>query len=171
MIKQIKLVVVSSLFVLTSSLPAMAGEKQLASVSVKIGYFNLGMVKANCPMAASSDILKAQAESQLRDELESSNKMIQKMKADKKDANEIQAAIQKAQSMLSAKQEALAQLVQAQASQVNMKIVQAVSQVAKEKDLDVIVDGQSIYAGGQKFLDSGVDVTKEIISKVNSNQL
>jgi hypothetical protein len=43
--------------------------------------------------------------------------------------------------------------------------------VAKDKGLDIIVDGQSIFAGGQKFLDSGIDVTKEVISKLNNSQI
>jgi Skp family chaperone for outer membrane proteins len=151
--------------------PCFAVDTQPLQVSVKLGYFSLGMVKANFPLAASSDLLKAQAEAQLREEFDSSNKLIQQLKSEKKPEAEIQKAVQIAQAKISAKQEALAQLVQAQANQVTLRIAQACTQVARDKGLDIIVDGQSIFAGGQKFLDSGIDVTKEVISKLNNSQI
>ena len=43
------------------------------------------------------------------------------------------------------------------------RIFGAVNQVAKDKGLDLIVDGAGVFAGGQKVLDSGVDVTEDIV--------
>lgn len=139
---------------------------QESPVSVKIGYFNLGMVKANYPLAASSEILKAQAESQLREEARSLNETLQKMKDEKRPDAEIRDHIESSQTKITAKQQALGQLLQTQSQQVRMAIGQAVSLVAKERGLDIVVDGQAIFAGGQKFLDNGTDVTKDVIGKL-----
>lgn len=137
-----------------------------SAVTVKIGYLNLGMVKANFPQAANSEILKAQAEAQLREEARTLNDALQKLKEEKKPEEEIKKHIEISQTKINAKQQALAQLLQTQENQVRVSIAQAVNAVAKEKGLDIIVDGQSIFAGGQKFLDNGVDVTREVIAKL-----
>ncbi|MBZ0187968.1 MAG: OmpH family outer membrane protein [Candidatus Obscuribacterales bacterium] len=153
----------STAFVAQVNHPLLAQE---SPVSVRIAYFNLGMVKANYPLAASSEILKAQAEAQLREEARSLNETLQKMKDDKKPESEIKDQIEISQTKITAKQQALGQLLQSQSQQVRMAIGQAVNIVAKEKGLDIVVDGQAIFAGGQKFLDNGVDVTRDVISKL-----
>lgn len=146
--------------------PAVSAQGQGSSVSVKLGYLNLGMVKANFPQAANSEILKAQAESQLREEARSLNEALQKMRDAKKPQEEIKKHIEISQTKITAKQQALAQLLQVQSNQVRVAIAQAVNAVAKEKGLDIIVDGQAIFAGGQRFLDNGVDVTRDVIAKL-----
>ncbi|MBP7862565.1 OmpH family outer membrane protein [bacterium] len=157
------LVLVSAL--LTASIsPAMAQ----SAVSVKLGYFSLGMVRANYAEASTSEGLKAQAEAQLRQSAEEANSRIQKMREEKKPTEEIEKAIREAQTKLGAKQEALAQLVETSTSTVTAKIMQAANLVAKDKGVDIVVDGQHVFAGGQKFLDSGVDLTKEIIERLKS---
>src|ERR1700734_2320029 len=94
---------------LTITAPALA-QKSAVPVSVKIGYFNEALVKASFPAAAGSETLKAQAESQLRKDLDDANKQIQTMKDQKKSADEIQKAIDNAQISMTAKQQALAEL-------------------------------------------------------------
>ena len=149
-----------------SFVPMTLAQGQGGAVSVKLGYLNLGMVKANFPQAANSEILKAQAEAQLREEARSLNEALQKMKDEKKPEESIKKHIEISQTKITAKQQALAQLLQAQSNQVRIAIAQAVNSVAKEKGLDIIVDGQAIFAGGQKFLDNGVDVTRDVIAKL-----
>lgn len=163
----------AALLMALSSLSAMDAQAQGQStssgpspVTVKIGYLNLGMVKANFPQAANSEILKAQAEAQLREEARTLNEALQKLKEDKKPEDEIKKHIEISQTKINAKQQALAQLLQTQENQVRVAIAQSVNAVAKEKGLDIIVDGQSIFAGGQKFLDNGIDVTREVIAKL-----
>jgi hypothetical protein len=33
------------------------------------------------------------------------------------------------------------------------------------------VDGQAVFAGGRKFLDNGVDVTKEVIARLKDDDV
>ena len=71
------------------------------------------------------------------------------------------------QAEINAKQQALAQLVQSAQSQATEKLYTAVNMVAKEKGLDVIIDGAGVFAGGKMVLENGQDVTLDIISKLS----
>lgn len=160
---------IRNLFLVSALLSASVSPALAQSaVSVKLGYFSLGMVRANYAEASTSEGLKAQAEAQLRQSAEEANSRIQKMREEKKPTEEIEKAIREAQTKLGAKQEALAQLVETSTSAVTAKIMQAANLVAKEKGVDIVVDGQHVFAGGQKFLDSGVDLTKDIIERLKS---
>jgi len=141
---------------------ANAQNKTAQSATVKIGYFNLAMVKATTP-AGDSEALKNQAERNLRADIETGQKAIEKAKADKKTDDELKAMVKQVQTELAAKQQALAQLVQAATLQDTQRLVGAVSNVAKKKGLDLIVDANAVYAGGKEVLDKGVDVTADVV--------
>lgn len=147
-------------------LPANA-QKAASATTLKVGYFNLNLVKASSPDAAGSESLKNQAESQLRREVEEANKNLQKALSDKKPQEEVQKMAKEVQTEINAKQKALAELVQAATAQANQKIYQAVNQVAAEKSLDLVVDGAGVYAGGQKVIDNGQDITADVIKKLS----
>lgn len=147
-------------------LPASA-QKAASATTLKVGYFNLNLVKASSPDAAGSESLKNQAESQLRREVEEANKNLQKALSEKKPQEEVQKMAKEVQTEINAKQKALAELVQAATAQANQKIFQAVNQVAAEKGLDLVVDGAGVYAGGQKVIDNGQDITSEVIKKLS----
>jgi len=149
---------------LITVMPALA-QKPASTVSVKIGYFNEALVKASFPEAAGSETLKAQAESQLRKDLDDANRQIQQMQEQKKPTDEIQKAIKDAQISINAKQQALAELVQSQNAVVRDKIVQAVNAVGREKGLDLVVNGEGLFMGGKTVLDSGTDITNDIDRK------
>jgi Skp family chaperone for outer membrane proteins len=141
---------------------ADAQNKTASSTTVKIGYFNLAMVKATTP-AGDSEGLKNQAERNLRADIETGQKAIEKAKADKKTDEELKAMVKQVQTELAAKQQALAQLVQAATMQDTQRLVGAVSNVAKKKGLDLIVDANAVYAGGKEVLDKGIDVTADVV--------
>ncbi len=148
-----------------AAVPAFA-QKPASSVSVKIGYFNEALVKASFPEAAGSETLKAQAESQLRKDLDDANKVIATMQEQKKPSEEIQKAIRDAQVSINAKQQALAELVQSQNAVVRDKIVQAVNTVGKEKGLDLVINGEGLFMGGKTVLDNGTDITNDVVKKL-----
>ncbi len=151
----------ASLLVAGTLSPAFA-QKSASATSLKIGYFNLQMVKAS-GTGGDAEALKNQAESQLRRDIEAGQKAIQKAREDKKSEEDLKKIVQQVQTELAAKQQALAQLVQTQNQIETQRLMGAVNQVAKDKGLDLIVDGAGVFAGGQKVLDSGVDVTDDIV--------
>jgi Skp family chaperone for outer membrane proteins len=145
--------------------PAYAqGSKTTATpTSVKMGYFNLALVKASFPEAAGSDQLRQNAESMLRQKVVDGNSALQKAQKDGKSKQELDQMAKDIQLEVNAAQQALAQLVQQQAASATQAIAIAVNRVARDRSLDVVVDGAGVYAGGDKIVNNGVDVTQEII--------
>ena len=157
------LAAVMTLFV---SAPVSA-QKTATATTLKVGYFNLALVKASSPDAAGSETLKNQAEQQLRHDVEEANKRLQKAQSDKKPTEEVQKLAKEIQLEINAKQQALATLVQNATQQASAKIYAASAQVAQERGLDLVIDGAGVFAGGQKIIDNGQDITAEVIKKVN----
>ena len=147
------------------SAPAFA-QKAATAINVKVGYVNLGLIKASTPTSASSEELKAKAEAFLKASVEESNKRLAKAKEEKKSEDEIKKLVSDLQTQINAKQQAYAELVQSANQQATATIAQAVAQVAADKGLDIVVDGQGVLAGGQKLIDNGQDITKEVVAKL-----
>jgi Skp family chaperone for outer membrane proteins len=150
--------------------PALAQKTSANSVTIKMGYFNLVLIKSAFPQAAESEALRIQAENQLKQDLDTANKQILKMQDEKKSTDEIQKAVHENQVVINAKQEALVRLLQTQNAMARDRIIQAVNQVAQEKGLDIIFDGEGLYAGGKTVLDNGLDVTDEIKKKLQPSE-
>lgn len=151
------------------SQPAFA-QKSATPTSVKLGYFNLLLVKASYPESAGSESLRTQAESQLRRDLEDANKTLQKAQDDKKSKEELEKLARDLQSGINAKNQALTQLVQTQLAIANQNIAQAVNTIAHDRGLDLVVDSSTILAGGDKLVNNGVDVTEDVIKKLAPQQ-
>lgn len=130
-----------------------------SSISVKIGYINLALVKAAYPESAGSEALRVQAENQLRRDVEEGNKQLTKLQEDKKPKEEIEKKAQNLQIEINAKQRALIELVQTQQQIANQQIATTVAKVAKDKGLDMVVDGAGVFFGGDKIVSSGEDIT------------
>lgn len=146
-------------------LPAQA-QKSASPFQVKIGYFNLALVKASYPEAAGSDTLRNNAEAMLRRDVEEGNKRLQKAQEDKKPKEEIEKMARDLQTEVNAKQQALIQLVQLQANTANQNIGQAVNNVAREKGLDLVIDGAGVFAGGDKVVTNGQDITDDVVKRL-----
>jgi len=124
------------------------------------------MVKLACPEAAGSEALRLQAEAQLKRDAEEGNRKIEKAQNEKKPAEEVQKMIVQIQTEINAKQQALGQLLQTSSALANEKIARAVNAVARENDLDLVVDGAGVFTGGQQVLENGLDITSETIKKL-----
>jgi Skp family chaperone for outer membrane proteins len=160
--KRIQCVTVLTFTCLSLIAPAIAQK----SATVKIGYFNQALVRASYPEAAGNEALKNQAENQLRHDVDNANKQIQQMQQDKKSADEIQKAVRESQIAINAKTQALTQLLQTQNAMAREKVQEAVNLVAKEKGLDLVIDGEGVFAGGKTVLDNGVDITNDVVKKL-----
>lgn len=148
-----------------ATVPAFAA----GAVSVKIGYFNLALVKASNPESAGSETLRVNAENQLRRFVEEGNKRLTKMQDEKKPKEDIEREAKQLQTEINAQQRALIELVQSQTQMANQQIAGAVARVAKEKTLDLVVDGAGVFAGGDKVVSSGEDITDAIIKILAPN--
>lgn len=159
-----KAIALSAIIALTSAIPSFAAA---SPISVKVGYFNLQLVKASFPEAAGSETLREQAQNQLRRDVEEGNKMLQKLQEDKKPKEDIEKSARQLQTEINAKQQALIQLVQTQLAIANQTIASAVASVAKDKGLDLVIDVNGVFAGGEKVVSNGEDITDAIVKKLN----
>jgi Skp family chaperone for outer membrane proteins len=144
--------------------------KTATATSVKIGYFNLNLVKAVYPGSTESESLKTQAEAQLKNDVENANKNIQKLRDAKKSEDEVTKAVHDTQLSINAEQGALAKLIQGQVQVARERIYGAVNQVAKDKGLDIVIDADGLFAGGKTVLNNGVDITQDL-TKILAPQL
>ncbi|MDR3616319.1 MAG: OmpH family outer membrane protein [Candidatus Obscuribacterales bacterium] len=148
---------------LGANVPALAqSAKSATATSVKIGYFNLNLVKSVYPGSAESESLKNQAEAQLKNDVENANKNIQKLRDAKKSEEEVTKAVHDTQLSINAEQGALAKLIQGQVQVARERIYGAVNQVAKDKGLDIVIDADGLFAGGKTVLANGIDITQDL---------
>jgi len=147
---------------------AEAGPSTAQSTNIKMGYFNLALVKAAYPEAKESESLRERADSQLKRDVDDSNRQIQKARDEKKSPEEIRKLTEQLQLEVNAKQKAVSELVQTESATATQKILGAVNSVARAKGLDLVVDGAGVYAGGQKILDNGVDITEDIVKELQA---
>jgi Skp family chaperone for outer membrane proteins len=159
-----------AVLLLGANVPALAQSKTATATSVKIGYFNLNLVKAVYPGSAESESLKNQAEAQLKNDVENANKNIQKLRDAKKSEDEVTKAVHDTQLSINAEQGALAKLIQGQVQVARERIYGAVNQVAKDKGLDIVIDADGLFAGGKTVLNNGVDITQDL-TKILAPQL
>src|SRR3990167_310554 len=146
-------------------------QKSATPTQIKIGYFNLALVKASYPEAAGSETLRTTAESQLRRDVEEGNKRLQKAQEEKKPREELEKMAREMQVEINAKQQALIQLVQTQAAIATQNIAQAVNSVARDKSLDLVVDGAGVFAGGDKIVANGLDITEDVVKRLQPQAL
>ena len=148
-------------------IPAHAvAEKAAQPVSVKMGYFNLQTVKAAYPEAAAANSLEEKAKEMLRRDVEEANKELAEMQKVNKPKEEIDKRVKELQAVIAAKQQALAQLLSSNTQEANRAIAQAANAVAKDKGLDLVIDGAGIFAGGDKFVNNGEDVTEAMVKRL-----
>jgi Skp family chaperone for outer membrane proteins len=153
------------------AIPANAASGNAAQpVSAKLGYFNLQMVKASYPEAAAVNSLEEKAKEMLRHNVEEGNKQLQEMQKAGKPKEEIEKKQHELQTAIAAQQQALGQLLSSNSIEANRAIAQAAVAVAKDKGLDVVIDGAGIFAGGEKFINNGEDVTDAVIKRLVPQQ-
>lgn len=143
-----------------------AVEKVAEPLSVKVAYFNFGKIRAGIPEVSNAEAIRINAEAQLRKDVETWNSRLIKMREEKKPAAEIEKTKQEGQTVVRAKQEALAQLVESANLSVRVRVAQAAEAEARARSIDLVVDGQGLYAGGQKVFDHGVDITQAVLKRL-----
>ncbi len=165
----LKLLILSLIAQVSMSLAASAldaPEKPAEPLTVKVAYFNFGRIRAGIPEVSNAEAIRINSEAQLRKDVETWNNKLLKMREEKKPAAEIEKTKQEGQTVVRAKQEALAQLVEAANLSVRVRVAQAAEAEAKERNIDLVIDGQGLYAGGQKVFDHGIDITQSVLKRL-----
>lgn len=156
-----------AVYLVTTQLSSMAAGGSAQNMSVKMGYFNLNLVKATYPESATATALEERAKDQLRRDVEQANSILQEMQKQNKTKDELEKKARELQIEISAKQQALGQLLANNTAEANRAIASAVNAVAKEKGLDMVIDGAGIFAGADKLAAGGEDVTELVVKRLN----
>lgn len=132
----------------------------------KSGWFSRGKVIAYSASQQKREMLKAQAESQLRQSAQEAINVLQKMQKDGRPTSEITAEEARRKSQVESQQKALAELVGKSMSEGRAELAEAVAAVAREKGLTLVLDVDGIFYGGEDLKDTSRDVTDAVISKM-----
>lgn len=146
-----------------------SSEKVVEPLTVRVAYFNFGKIRAAIPEVSNAEAIRINAEAQLRSDVETWNSKLRKMREEKQPAAEIEKTKNEGQTVVRAKQEALAQLVDSASLSVRVRVAKAAEAEAKERNFDLVIEGQGLYAGGQKVFDHGVDITQGVLKRVLSD--
>ena len=160
------LIGLSSAVFANSAVAADVPEKVVDPLTVKVAYFNLGKIRAGLPEVSNAEAIRINSEAQLRKDVDTWNQKLMKMREEKQSASEIEKTKQEGQAVVRAKQEALAQLVESASLSVRVRVAQAAEAEARARNIDLVVDGQGLYAGGQKVFDHGVDITQAVLKRL-----
>lgn len=132
----------------------------------KSAWFSRGKVLAYSASQQKRELLKAQAESQLRQSAQEAINVLQKMQKDGRPTSDISAEEARRKSQVESQQKALAELVGRSMSEGRAELAEAVAAVAREKGLTLILDLDGIFYGGEDLKDTSRDVTDAVISKM-----
>ncbi|MBC7999973.1 MAG: OmpH family outer membrane protein [Leptolyngbya sp.] len=154
----------------TSVAPAAVGVAKAAIKTSpllgKSAWFSRGKVLAYSASQQKREMLKAQAESQLRQSAQEAINVLQKMQKDGRPTADITAEEARRKTQVESQQKALAELVGKSMSEGRSELVEAVAAVAREKGLTLVLDLDGIFYGGEDLKDTSRDVTDAVISKM-----
>ena len=137
-------------------------------LTAKYGYFNLPLLRSRIPQLLQSEVLKVTVENQLRRQIDETNKSLLDAQKAGKSKQEIDAMTQTFQTEASASQKALVDIIQTQRALETQSIASAVSKVAKDRGLDIIVESTGTFAGNSNLASAGVNITQNLIELLSS---
>lgn len=132
----------------------------------KTAWFSRGRVLGSSAAQQKRELLKAQAESQLRQSAQEAINVLEKMQKDGRPLSEITAEEGKRKAQVEHQQKALAELVGKSMSEGRAELLEAVAAVAREKGLSLVLDLDGIFYGGEELRETSRDVTDAVISRM-----
>jgi Skp family chaperone for outer membrane proteins len=136
------------------------------SMQNRIGYFNMEYIKKNYPAWQHAENDAIAAEKSLVQEIAASNKQLADANAQHKSSEEIGVMAAEMRARVSSLQNQLVTEVKRKRQVAQDSIGKAVAASAGEQGLDIVLEGQSVYQGGQQLLQNGVDITSALCSSL-----
>jgi Skp family chaperone for outer membrane proteins len=146
--------------------PLPRTSEKRSAMQVNFGYFSLAELKSRKEVV-DADTYETQCITNIRNDVESGNKRLQAMQDSKAPKSEIDKAAEELQTKINAEQqeELEARLHQSWEAQ---KIAIAIERTAKKENLRIVLDQGGIYAGRDKVVSSGIDITEEVSRLMDS---
>jgi Skp family chaperone for outer membrane proteins len=159
--RAITLAFVSSCLVVS---PAFAGGP------LKVGYLDLNKIKVLYPDAAQAESMKQNAELQLADVVLKANRALAQAQLEKKSPQDLEKLQKDLQLQVQGMQQGIRLMVDQQTSAAYQKISGVAVEVASDRGLDVVVDSNTVFAGGAPLLKNGEDLTDPVLRKLLAQQ-
>lgn len=134
-----------------------------AAVTVKVGYFSLAKVKQEYTVSKDADAFRTQAEATLRKEVADGNQSLVDAQNRHVSKAEIEQMARDLQQRINAHQSDLIKQTQDRRKQADDLIGAAAAEVARQNGLDVMLDGEGVFGGGDKLVTAGADCTDAIL--------
>ena len=129
----------------------------------KFGYFDLKVIRNTFPDSVAFEQARYTGEDQLRATASAANVQLKQFQEEKHSDTEIQSERTKLQTAVDSKTGSFVRQMLATNLNITEKIKQAALKTAEARGVDVILDANAVFFGGGKILQSGVDVTADMM--------
>lgn len=149
-----------------SSATAGPSGKTAETIFIRLGYFDAHEIKASYTPCVIADKARANARQTIEQMLEKNNRELQDMHAEGKSKSEIAKRAEQLQIELNAQNNIVYALAAVQVKTAREKLGAAVVEMAKDRDLDIIVDAATVWQGAQLVGENGMDVTGRLLKQL-----
>jgi Skp family chaperone for outer membrane proteins len=138
------------------------GKKAATPFSTNLAYFNLAAVQNSLPSFIEAQKAKMAAELQLRQAVVDGNNSLKQAQTDGRSKTEIEAMARDLKVTINQQQQTLIKQVQAQQQAANAALAAQIAQIAKQRNLGLVVDTGGVFKGGTLFVSASNDLTSEL---------
>jgi Skp family chaperone for outer membrane proteins len=145
------------------------GNETVTPVTKKFAYFDLKVIRNTFPDSVNFEQSRYAGEDLLRNSANEANQQLKQFEAENHSVAEIQKEKEKLQSAIDTKTGAFVRQMLASNLNITEKIKKAATTVADSHEVDVVLDANSVFFGGGKILENGIDVTAEMMKVLGTN--
>ena len=157
------------LFAIAAGQAAVSGlDAASAASEVKIGYYDMAVVRNHCHELATAAKIKSDAEAELTFDFEASKRALANMRAQKLPANEVDAAASQIQAELNNKLRTLGARIKQTNNSVDRELAGILEAVRKENKLDLLVERSAVDTDSHLDLRSCKNVTDFVVTHLLS---
>jgi Skp family chaperone for outer membrane proteins len=140
-------------------------QKTAIPFSANLAYFNLASLQNSLPAFTEAAKAKNDAEQQLRQAVVDGNNSLKQAHSDGRSKAEIEGMARDLQTRINQQQQTLIKQVQGQQQAANTGVAAQIAQLAKQRNLGLVVDTGGVFKGGTMFVSGGNDLTFELLGE------
>lgn len=146
---------------------AGSADKDKNVVFIRLGFFDSHEVRAVFPPSVLAEKARANARQTIEQLLDKNNRELQDMHAAGKSRSDIEKKAAELQNDLNVQNNTVYELAAVQIRTARDKLADAVKILAKDRDLDLVVDAATVWQGAPLVGENGMDVTNRLLKQLN----
>jgi len=143
-------------------------ESTSATANIKIGYYDLDVIRQHCHELVAAEKLQSDAEGELSRDLDEGRRALARMRAQMRSAREVDAAASQIQSELNDKLHVLGARIKQNNDAVDKKVKRILEMVRKENGLDLLVERRAVDTANSPNLQNCKNVTDFVVTHLLS---